>query len=161
MSEAWTVRPARPGDAAPIAAANVRLADESEGKVLDPAVVEAGVAAILADPGRARYWIAEVGGDVVGQCMVHEEPSDWTGGRYWWIQSVFVDPAWRGRGVFRSLWDRVFEEARATGDVVEIRLYVERDNRRAREVYERFGMEETPYRVYAVAVDAGEGSEAR
>lgn len=161
MSEARTVRPATPGDAAAIAAGNVRLAGESEGKILDPAVVESGVAAILADPSRARYWVVEADGAIVGQCMVNEEPSDWAGGRYWWIQSVYVDPAWRGRGVFRALWDRVLEEARATGDVAEVRLYVERENRAARTVYERLGMEETSYRLYALPLGSGAGSEDR
>lgn len=159
MSEARTVRPATPGDVGAIAAGNVRLAEESEGKLLDPAVVESGVTAILADPSRARYWVVEADGAIVGQCMVNEEPSDWAGGRYWWIQSVYVDPEWRGRGVFRALWDRVLEEARVTGDVAEVRLYVERENRAARTVYERLGMKETSYRLYALPLGSGAGSD--
>lgn len=161
MNRPITVRPATPGDAAAIAAGNVRLADESEGKVLDPAVVEAGVAAIVADPSRARYWVVEANGGIVGQCMVHEEPSDWAGGRYWWVQSVYVDQAWRGWGVFRTLWERVLEEARAVGDVAEVRLYVERENRAARAVYERLGMKKTSYRLYCLPLGTDEGDGAR
>lgn len=153
MRGPWTVRPARLDDATALTDGNVRLARETEGKQLDPAVVEAGVEAIVRDASGAGYRVLEADGAIRGQCLVHEEPSDWTGGRYWWIQSVYVDPEWRGRGVFRALWERILEEAREAGDVMEVRLYVERGNRRAREVYERMGMKETPYRIYTRALD--------
>jgi len=148
VTGSWTVRPAHHDDVAAIAEGNVRLARETEGKRLDPVVVEAGVEAVLRDASGAGYRVLEADGAVRGQFMVHEEPSDWTGGRYWWIQSVYVDPEWRGRGVFRALWERILEEAREAGDVTEVRLYVERDNRPAREVYERMGMRESSYRIY-------------
>jgi len=148
-----TVRPARLADVAALADGNVRLARETEGKRLDPAVVEAGVETVLRDAPGAGYRVLEADGAIRGQCLVHEEPSDWTGGRYWWIQSVYVDPEWRGRGVFRALWERILEEAREKGDVTEVRLYVERGNRPARAVYERMGMRETSYRIYTRVLD--------
>jgi len=148
-----TVRPACLADVAALAAGNVRLARETEGKRLDPAVVEAGVETVLRDAPGAGYRVLEADGEIRGQCLVHEEPSDWTGGRYWWIQSVYVDPEWRGRGVFRALWERILAEAREKGDVTEVRLYVERGNRSARAVYERMGMRETSYRIYTRALD--------
>jgi GNAT superfamily N-acetyltransferase len=79
---------------------------------------------------------------------VTTEWSDWTNGRYWWFQSVYVVPEWRGRGVFRALWDHVENAARKEGDVASLRLYVERDNASARAVYEKLGMEESGYLVY-------------
>lgn len=149
------VRAAGDADVPALVEGNVRLAAESEGRTLDPATVERGVRAILSDPGGARYWVAEAGGAVRGQCLVTIEPSDWTDGRYWWLQSVWVDPAWRRRGVFRALWDRVLEAAVREGDVAAVRLYVERENRPARAVYERLGMRPTGYRVYELPVRDG------
>ncbi len=142
------VRQATGDDASALASGNVRLAAESEDRTLDPAMVERGVRRIQADPSRGAYWVAEADGSVIGQCLVTTEWSDWSDGRYWWFQSVWVEPEWRGQGVFRALWDRVLDAAREAGDVTAIRLYVEEENHRAREVYERLGMELTGYRMY-------------
>lgn len=143
-------------DAGALALGNVRLAAESEGRELDAAKVERGVRLIQADPSRGDYWVAEAGGAVVGQCLVTTEWSDWSNGRYWWFQSVWVEPDWRGRGVFRALWDRVLAAAREAGDVAAMRLYVEAENRSARAIYERLGMAATGYRVYELPLDSPE-----
>ncbi|HYO47230.1 MAG TPA: GNAT family N-acetyltransferase [Gemmatimonadota bacterium] len=143
-----TIRAARAADADVIAEFNRRLASESEGRELDPDTLARGVAALLSDPTRGQYWVAEDEGEPVGQCLVTTEWSDWTNGRYWWFQSVYVAPEWRGRRVFRALWDHVESSARKEGDVASLRLYVERDNTSARAVYEKLGMEQTGYLVY-------------
>ena len=147
------IRAARPGDAEVIAEFNLRLARESEGRDLDPDTIARGVRMLLADPARGQYWIAEDRGAKstpapAGQCLVTTEWSDWTNGRYWWFQSVYVPPEYRGRGVFRALWEHVEAAARREGDVASLRLYVERDNASARAVYEKLGMEESGYIVY-------------
>jgi GNAT superfamily N-acetyltransferase len=147
-------------DADTIARFNVLLAEESEGRALDPATVTRGVPLLLSDPDRARYWIAEADGGVQGQCAVTTEWSDWSAGRYWWLQSVYVTPEWRGKGVLRALWDRVVADARALGDVAAIRLYVDKDNTGARIAYTRLGMSESPYLVYEARLDES-GGEAR
>ncbi len=142
-----TLRRAGPGDAAVIAELNQRLAQESEGKTLDPAVLAAGVAACLADPCKARYFLAEEDGVVLGQIMLTTEWSDWRNGWVWWIQSVYVRQEARRRGVFRALFRHVHEAARADPEVVGLRLYVERDNHAAQQTYQRLGMEVTGYLV--------------
>lgn len=150
------IRAARPSDAEVIAEFNRRLASESEGRELDPDTLLSGVRMLLSDPAHGQYWIAEAadgaepgdGAVPVGQCLVTTEWSDWTNGRYWWFQSVYVVPEWRGRKVFRALWDHVESAARKEGDVASLRLYVERDNASARAIYQKLGMEETGYLVY-------------
>jgi len=94
-----SIRAARIEDAAFLAAGNVAMALESEHKQLDPATVTRGVQAVLADPARGRYFIAERGGQPVGQLMVTYEWSDWRNGNFWWIQSVYVLPEARRLGV--------------------------------------------------------------
>ena len=143
-----TIRAARPSDAPVIAEFNRLLAWESEGKKLDPETLANGVTMLLSDPTHGQYWVAEGGEGPVGQCLVTTEWSDWTNGRYWWFQSVYVAPEWRGKGVFRALWDHVESSARESGDVASLRLYVERDNSSARAIYEKLGMEQTGYLVY-------------
>ncbi|TAJ45853.1 GNAT family N-acetyltransferase [Methanofollis fontis] len=142
------VRPARAGDAGSIAAFNRAMAMETEGRVLDVLTVEAGVEAVFVDPGRGRYFVAEADGRVIGQAMVTTEWSDWRCGEFWWVQSVYVEPSWRRRGVFTALFGCVEAEARRSPGVVGLRLYVERENRTAQETYRRLGMAESDYLMF-------------
>ena len=82
---------------------NCRLALESEHKTLDRAVLTPGVAAALTDEAKARYFVAEDEGRVVGQTMLTLEWSDWRNGWIWWIQSVYVHPDARRRGLHLPL----------------------------------------------------------
>lgn len=142
------VRDAVPEDRATIVAFNRELARETEGKHLDPATLDRGVAAALAEPERLRYWIAEIEGAVVGQAAVTREWSDWRNGWIWWFQSVFVAAAARGSGVFRALHARIRDEARARPDVIGLRLYVEHENDRAMRTYQALGLAPGGYQVF-------------
>lgn len=135
-----TIRRAVAADAPLIVEYNRRLALETEGKALDLAVLSAGVAAGLADSEKARYFVAEDEGRVVGQLMLTLEWSDWRNGWVWWIQSVYVHPEARRRGVFRALYQHVHQAASADPQVAGIRLYMERDNHVAQQTYLSLGM---------------------
>jgi GNAT superfamily N-acetyltransferase len=143
-----TIRRAGPTDVAVVAEFNRLLAVESEGKTLDNTVLTAGVAAGLADPNKSVYFLAEEDGEAVGQIMYTTEWSDWRNGWFWWIQSVYVRAAARRRGVFRALFEHVYQAARADGQVIGLRLYVERANEAAQETYRRMGMEAAGYLVF-------------
>jgi GNAT superfamily N-acetyltransferase len=150
-----TIRRGRPHDANVLAEFNALMARETEGKKLDTAVVARGVARVFDDPAKGFYLVAEAGGEVVGQLMVTYEWSDWRDGWFWWVQSVYVRRDHRRRGVFRSLFDEVVRLARAAGDVVGLRLYVERDNARAGATYERLGMTDAGYLVREMMIKSG------
>jgi ribosomal protein S18 acetylase RimI-like enzyme len=145
-----TIRDAVASDGATIAAFNSRIAVETEGRELDPGTVRRGVSALLADRGKGRYWLAEDDGKVVGQIMITLEWSDWRDGMLWWIQSVYVHTDYRRRGVFSSLYQHVERLAEADPEVVGIRLYVEKENLRAQQTYDRLGMSMTDYQVMQV-----------
>jgi GNAT superfamily N-acetyltransferase len=142
------VRDAVPADCPTIVTFNLELARETEGKHLDPETLSAGVAAALAEPERLRYWIAEIGGAIVGQAAVTREWSDWRNGWIWWFQSVFVTTDARGSGVFRALHAQIRDEARAQPDVIGLRLYVEHENDRAMRTYEALGLAPGGYQVF-------------
>lgn len=145
-SRTFTVRRAAPGDAAQIAAFNRALAKESEDHHLDPDTVLRGVTALLEDPAKGFYTVAEAGGRLVGQSLITYEWSDWRNGMMWWFGSVYVDPQFRGYGVFKSIHDRIVEDARAAG-VVQLRLYVWKSNDRAKTTYVRLGWADAGYDV--------------
>ena len=145
-----TVRPATRDDLATLVAYNRGLARETEGRELDAATLAAGVRALLEDPRKGFYLVAERAGRVVGQLMVTYEWSDWRNGTFWWIQSVYVALDARRTGVYRALYDAVITAARAAGDVCGVRLYVEKANGPARQTYRALGMAAAVYDLYEV-----------
>jgi GNAT superfamily N-acetyltransferase len=143
----FSVRPATLADAPAIAEFNRRLAIETENKVLDAATLGAGVAAILADANKGRYFVADDGEEVIGQMMITYEWSDWRNGWIWWLQSVYVRADCRRTGVFRALFGEVESQAKRAGDVVSIRLYVENENATAQKTYRDLGFAEMHFRL--------------
>jgi GNAT superfamily N-acetyltransferase len=144
------IRRATAADAELIASYNAAMALETEHLELPLQRLLDGVRAVLSDPGKGFYLLAEADGSVAGQMMITYEWSDWRNGVFWWIQSVYVAPPWRRRGVFRSLYSHALEAARAAGDVCGLRLYVEAANATARRTYEELGMAKTVYEMFEV-----------
>ncbi len=128
------------------------MAFETEGRTLDEERLRSGTLAVLNSLTQGFYVVTEGpltrGTAMVGQLMVTYEWSDWRNGTFWWIQSVYVDPAWRRRGLYRRMHEFVLEEARTRGDVCGVRLYVEADNTTAQMAYRRVGMLPSSYRVF-------------
>ena len=148
MADDWNIRSAVPEDSRTITDFNAAMALESEGVTLDTGTLGDGVAAALADPVKAFYLLAESEGQPIGQLMVTTEWSDWRNGWIWWIQSVYVVPERRRQGVYRSLYGRLAEMAHERGDIRGMRLYVMRENWRAKRTYEALGMSHSHYDLY-------------
>ena len=146
------IRPARLDDLDVLVQFSIAMALETEGRKLDEARLRPGTAAVFESPARGFYRVAEIpgppAGRVIGQLLVTFEWSDWRNATFWWIQSVYVHPDWRRRGVYRRMHEATVQEARARPDVCGVRLYVERENRVAQAVYERVGLSPSSYRVF-------------
>lgn len=142
------VRAAVAADLADLCRFNAAMARETESLELDTRTLEKGVALGLADPSRARYFVAECAGQTAGCLMLTLEWSDWRAGFWWWIQSVYVEPRFRRRGVYRALHTHVAELAASVADVVGLRLYVERANTGAQQTYEALEMHDSRYLVF-------------
>jgi ribosomal protein S18 acetylase RimI-like enzyme len=149
------LRAATPADAELIAEYNARLAWETEARALDRPTLLAGVRALLTDPAKGRYFVAEQAGTVVGQVMLTYEWSDWRNGLFWWLQSVYVHADFRSQGVFRALFEHVTRLASQEPGVCGLRLYVEQENERAKGVYVRHGMVNAGYEVFETMFGAG------
>ena len=141
------VRAATLADLDAIVSGNLKLAEESERLRLDPTTLRAGVAALLERRAPGQYWTAELDGDVVGQLLITFEWSDWRNRMIWWMQSVYVAPGMRNRGVFRALYSTARQEALVAG-AGGLRLYVDITNTRAQAVYAAVGMSGDHYRVF-------------
>ena len=145
-----TVRKATLTDLDTVIQFNAALAWESEGRSLDLARLRTGVEAVFDDGGRGFYLVAEVEGRVAGQLLITYEWSDWRNAYFWWIQSVYVASDWRRRGVYRRLHEYSLDQARLRGDVCGVRLYVDRDNHVAQQVYSNLGMDRSHYDMFEI-----------
>jgi len=143
------VRPAIEEDIDVIVENNRAMAEETEGKTLDVKRLREGVREVFRSGGeKGFYLVAETAGCVAGQLLITREWSDWRNGTFWWIQSVYVRPQWRGKGVFRAMYEYVHRIVESRDDLCGIRLYVARSNLTAQKVYRALGMSETGYYVY-------------
>ena len=152
------IRRAKPGDAQTLVEFNRAMALETEALELSEETLASGVRNLFENPQFGFYVVAEDGGggvaaEPVGSLMITYEWSDWRDGLFWWIQSVYVRPDFRRRGVYRSLYLFAKREAARDPRVRGFRLYVERENRIAQETYERLGMAETHYKMFEELLD--------
>ena len=141
-------REATPHDADVIVEFQIAMARETEDMELDPAVCALGVRAVFENPTHGRYFVAEDDGDVVASTLITYEWSDWRNGVVWWIQSVYVAPEARRRGVYAGLYEYLQKLAHDEANVRGIRLYVDHRNTAAQQVYQRLGMDGEHYRLF-------------
>jgi GNAT superfamily N-acetyltransferase len=141
------IREAVKSDIPVIAEFNQALAKETEDIQLNPETLASGISNAL-NRDECHYFIAELNGQVVGQTMITYEWSDWRNGIMWWIQSVFVKPEHRGKGVFRALFCHVEQLAKTHPDVKALRLYVMQNNLSGKDTYASLGMTDSGYVVY-------------
>ena len=123
------------------------MAMESEGTRLDTETLTKGVTAAISDEGKGIYLVARAEGKAIGSLMLTREWSDWNNQWYWWIQSVYVLPEHRGRGIYKAMYNKVLDLAKAEG-ISQIRLYVDKENSTAQTVYQKLGMAECHYCLY-------------
>jgi len=143
-----TYRAARIEDRDDIVEFQLAMANETEDVALDRATCSRGVEAVFTDPEKGRYLVAESSGRVVASLMITYEWSDWRNGNVWWIQSVYVRSEMRQQRVYAGLYEYVREIVENDPGIRGIRLYVDRRNTRAQQVYARLGMNGEHYQVF-------------
>ena len=151
-SQPCIVRRGNASDIADIASFNIQMARETENLNLLPEVISEGVANMVNHPDRGFYLVVEThtpeGSQIAASLMVTTEWSDWRNGMFWWIQSVYVLPEWRRKGLYRMMYEKVKALADQDGNVCGFRLYVERENTAAQNTYVSLGMQPTHYLLY-------------
>ncbi|WP_456460834.1 GNAT family N-acetyltransferase [Reichenbachiella sp.] len=139
------VRRAKAEEAKYIIDFQIEMARETEDVALDRNIITPGVQAVFEDESKGWYFVAEVDGKVAGSLLITFEWSDWRNGMILWIQSVFVDKDFRGRGVYRALYEHIQAMVKSSDEYCGIRLYVDKTNTNALRVYEKLGMDSQHY----------------
>jgi len=130
-------------------------AEEAEGAGQDREKARRGIRKALEDESVALYWVIENRKEgLVGNISVVKEWSNWKAGNYWWIQSLYIKPAHRGRGLLQSLLKTITESA-VQGGALDLRLYVHQDNERAIRAYRKAGFVDAQYRIMRLGLPAG------
>lgn len=142
-----TIREAHKEDISILVQNNLALAKETEALDLDENVLTEGVQQALIR-NECHYFVALIGEQVVGQTMITYEWSDWRNGIIWWIQSVYVLPEHRKKGVFRALFKHIENLSQANSKVKALRLYVINNNDVGQKTYKSLGMSDSGYIVF-------------
>ena len=141
-------RPATVNDIPILVDFQQRLALETENVILDGAVLLRGMTAMFKDPSKGAYYVAEVDAEIVGCHMVTFEWSDWRNGMVYWLQSVYVKESHRQHGVFKAMFSALWKKIEADPGIVGLRLYADKTNGRAQQVYLNMGMNGDHYTVF-------------
>ena len=140
------VREANGSDISTLINYNQALAYETENIALDENILRLGIGKAL-ELKDCHYFVAELNGKIVGQSMITSEWSDWRNGVMWWIQSVYVDPNHRQRGVFQSILKYIEALVEKHPEVKGLRLYVKKDNTVGVNAYESLGIKNSGYLI--------------
>ena len=152
MATRYTIREALPSDIDTLVAFTSQEAYEAEGVEKDVEGIRRGIRGAFAEPRPAVYWVAEApDGRVVASTSVATEWSDFHGGYYWWIHSIFIVAEHRGSGLLEILLDHL-EKAAVDAGALDLRLYAHQSNARALRAYRRCGFTAAPYIIMTRAV---------
>ncbi len=131
-----------------IAGFQVMMAAETENLHLDEETVTTGVISVFRNPEKGKYFVAVSDDKVIASLLITFEWSDWRNAWVWWIQSVYVLPDYRKKGIFKQMFDHIKSYAQKDTDVAGLRLYVDKTNHRAIKVYKKIGMNGEHYQVF-------------
>jgi ribosomal protein S18 acetylase RimI-like enzyme len=127
---------------------NLQMALETEGLELPSEVLRKGILAGLQNPDIALYFVAEIEGVIAGSLMITKEWSDWRNSWVAWIQSVYVKPNYRRRGIYTALYQHITNFVNQSDSFGGIRLYVDKTNENAIKTYKALGMNGEHYQLF-------------
>jgi len=108
----------------------------------DPEKQRRALEIILAEPARARIFVARVGDVIVAMAALHFTTSTAEGGKVAWFEDCIVRPEHRRRGIGKHLLEHVIAQARAEG-ALRVMLLTDGDNARAQALYRKSGFRDS------------------
>jgi GNAT superfamily N-acetyltransferase len=131
-----------------IADFQLKMALETEGIHLNKKTVNLGVSSVFRDSSKGKYFVAVEDEKIIASTLLTNEWSDWRNQWFLWIQSVYVVPDKRGRGVFKKMFQYIQEMVKKDEDIAGLKLYVDSDNIDAIKTYKAVGMDGEHYKLF-------------
>lgn len=147
-SKNYSIRQAIHADLEILFQFNLAMAKETENLDLPEDILRKGIKAGLDDPHRATYFVAIDTMEIVGSLMITPEWSDWRNSFVAWIQSVYIKPSHRRKGVYAALYQHIVNLVNSTENYGGIRLYVDKTNTNAIKTYSALGMNGEHYQLF-------------
>ena len=144
----FLIRKAEQKDLPVLVAYNNALALETEHRALDMECLTKSIQAILDDERKGVYWLACDGDKVVGQLMYVFEWSTWRNANFMWLTDLYVLPAYRRKGVFKSLFCQAMDFYHSRADIIGLRFYVDKSNTAVVPLYKKVGWKESNYNLW-------------
>lgn len=105
-------------------------------KALEPAITELTWNRLVNANEQPYGFVAQDDARLVGFVHYHFHLSTWAAAGYCYLEDLFVDPAYRGRGAGRALIQAVYDAADRRG-VTRVYWHTETTNDRARALYDK------------------------
>jgi GNAT superfamily N-acetyltransferase len=123
----------------------IHMALETEDYDLSRDSVTAGVQAVIKDPLKGCYYVAMNNDEPIACLLTVPEWSDWRNKTVLWIHSVYVAKDFRKQGVYKKMYHYLKNMVEDSSDYAGLRLYVDKRNTNAIDVYHKLGMESHHY----------------
>ncbi|KRW98334.1 Acyl-CoA N-acyltransferase [Pseudocohnilembus persalinus] len=119
------------------------MAKQTEGKELNQQEVLKAVDYLAKNPDYGFFLMAydqeqQEKKQEIGSLLITYAHEVFQNQPVWWFQSVYVDEKFRGKGVFKQMFQDV--EKQVSHLQYPLKLYVETENERAMKVYQKMGM---------------------
>jgi len=146
------IRKAEMRDAAAICTCLCSLATENGGEAAAAGTVLLGVKAVLKDAHKGFYLLAASKNPpgLAGLLRVSFAWDDRGNRNFWWLAGAWVEPAWRGRGVFSALFRHLADLARFHKDVAGLRIQLEGHRLDLTPLLAALGLQKTPDHLYEI-----------
>ncbi len=143
-----TLRKASYHDIDFIAHCQLAMALETENLSLNYETVQQGALHVIQNSSIGHYLIPMIENKPAGCMLVLFEWSDWRNAEVLWIHSLYILPYRRSKGVFKTMFEHLKDKVLLEEGFRGIRLFVDKSNTKAREVYQQLGMNGHHYELF-------------
>ena len=142
------IREANHADAFYLSEMQYAMAMETENLALDKEIVKKGLKALFDDPSKGKYYVLTEKDNIIGCVLNTFEWSEWRNAYILWIQSLYIVPEHRGKGLFKEMYLFFQELVKNSKELRGIRLYVDKSNQKAIETYKAIKMSNQHYEMF-------------
>lgn len=126
----------------------LKMALETENLLLSEKILQEGVSEVFKNHEKGKYYVALCENKIVASLLTTFEWSDWRNSTIIWLQSVYVIPEFRKKGIFKQMYEHIKKIVESSSNYCGIKLYVDKTNIKAQKVYDSVGMNGEHYITY-------------